>query len=119
MIHPAAGAGRPCGRAEVGRVVVVDRDSGVHLQRHGRGDDRRRIVEAKRSAAVASVEDSGGQQFDPFGRGGGFALAGADAEAGAPAVSITNEGISLPARVSLSPPVRVVRCSIEGHCAPR
>ena len=117
--NPSCRRGRPSfGRAEIGRMVVVDRQPGIHLERSGGRDDGGRIVEAKRSASVAAVEDSGRQQLDPFG-GRSRAFARAGAEAGASAVSITNEGISLPACVSLSPPVRVVRCSIEAHCASR
>ena len=119
-VNPSGGRrGISLRRAEVGRMVVVDRNARVHPQRHGRRDNRRGIVQPKGSAPVASVKDSGRDQLDPFGRRRRGPSPGAGAVAGAPAVSITNEGISLPARVSLSPPVRVMRSSIEAHCASR
>ena len=72
LANPSGGRSGPSfGRAEIGGVVVVDRQARIHLHR-GRGRDHRgRIVEAKWSASVAAVEHAGRQQLDPFGGRGG------------------------------------------------
>ncbi len=61
-------SGPSLGRAEVGRMVVVDRQARIHLHRSGRIDYRRRIVKPEWTAPVAAVEHAGRQQLDPFGR---------------------------------------------------
>jgi hypothetical protein len=66
LADPARGRrGPPLGRGEIGRVIVIDGDAGIHAERAGRLDHGGGIVEAKRSAPVASAEHAGGNQLDP------------------------------------------------------
>ena len=78
-----------------------------------------RNVAIRRQGEVATFVDAGTRSIHSGAKLSAGPSSACSVEAGAPAVSITKVGISLPARFSRSPPVRVMRSSIEGHFASR